>query len=238
VYWRSWDQILVDTELRSSDAARDSGISHGNAPQWYKAFQCPSDDNPRTGTANGAADAGIPPRSYAVNQSRWAWGCSDSDPAVNNSGKYSMPWSPGIPPGGNHNIIASSLSVQKRLSQVPAWIWILGENWGTSSVYTIAGNGNNGINGVFVNTPTDNAVFGRVDNAFLDGSPARFHGGSAQWFSASNSGLNGGNYGYADGHVEFVKWNDCVGYRSDTSYLPGSATPTIYLDHWKWWTTR
>jgi len=109
------------------------------------------------------------------------------------------------------------------LDQVPQWVWIMGENWGASGVYGYYGNSNGAA------TNADTAVcehaYGRcrlwrIRQRLPGGSPARFHGTGAQWFTANNSGTNGGNYGYPDGHVEFVKWNDCELYRSDTPYMP------------------
>jgi prepilin-type N-terminal cleavage/methylation domain-containing protein/prepilin-type processing-associated H-X9-DG protein len=234
VSWRGWDQILVDTVMHSSDAQRDKGVTQGNSPQWYRAFQCPSDGNPRVATG---PESGIPPRSYAINQTKWAWGCSDS--GSNSAGKgYSMPWSPGTPPGGALGTGVPFLVVQKRLSQVPYWIWILGENWGTSGTYGVWNNNNgsatNGGYGTFPSTPTDFAVFGNDANGCLDGSPARFHGYNAKWYSSTNSGTNGGNYGFADGHVEFMMWNDVAHWRSDTDY----RSTAMMQDHWKWYRDR
>jgi prepilin-type N-terminal cleavage/methylation domain-containing protein/prepilin-type processing-associated H-X9-DG protein len=236
VSWRSWDQILVDTVMHSSDIERDSGVTRNTCPQWYKVFACPSDYNPRT-TSAGVPDANIPIRSYAVNQSKWAWGCADSSTTFHPGSGYTMPWSCGAAGQADGSMIPATI-VQTRLSQVPYWIWILGENWGTSGIYGYYGNNNsaatNGGYGSFPTTGTDNAVFGRYDTACLDGSPARFHGTSSQWFSKNNSGSNGGNYGFPDGHVQFMKWNDVEQVRSDTNYI-GSQ---VLNDHWKWYTTR
>jgi prepilin-type N-terminal cleavage/methylation domain-containing protein/prepilin-type processing-associated H-X9-DG protein len=244
-YWRGWDQILADTVMDDSDANRDKAVTKGTDESWWKIFLCPSDYNPRVGTTGTGADAHITPRSYAVNQSKWAWGCPDSgsDHGANSGygSGYSMPWSPGDLPGQATSSSGfwephGALVVQTRLSQVPNWIWILGENWGASGVYGYYGNSNgaatNGGYGSFTNTATDNAVFGRFDNACLDGSPARFHGASAQWFNKGNSGSNGGNYAFPDGHVQFMKWNDVEGWRSDTDY----RNKEVLLDHWKWYT--
>jgi prepilin-type N-terminal cleavage/methylation domain-containing protein/prepilin-type processing-associated H-X9-DG protein len=254
-YWRGWDQILANTVMHDSDQARNNAVTSGTNESWWKVFECPSDYNPRTGVSGtGAVDANITPRSYAVNQSKWAWGCSDSASDKSPGAGYTMPWSPGDLPGQPSTGSTfwephGALVVQKRLDQVPQWVWIMGENWGASGVYGYYGNSNgaasNGGYGLFANTPTDDAVFGEFANGCLDGSPARFHGNSAQWYTANNSGTNGGNYGYPDGHVEFVKWNDCELYRSDTPYMPshqglinGVPTTAITQDHWKWWTTR
>jgi prepilin-type N-terminal cleavage/methylation domain-containing protein/prepilin-type processing-associated H-X9-DG protein len=244
-FWRSWDQILANTVMHDTDKTRDNAVTNGTNSNWWKVFVCPSDYNPRIGTNGAGPDSNIPPRSYAVNQSKWAWGCTDSRSDLGQNGGqgkgYSAPWSPGNQVGTTTWEPHGALVVQKRLDQIPQWIWILGENWGTSGVYGYYNNNNgsttNGGYGLFANTATDNAVFGRFDNACLDGSPARFHGSSAKWFTSNNAGNSGGNYGYADGHVEFVKWNDCEIYRSDSD-LRGGQNGTIYKDHWKWYTTR
>jgi prepilin-type N-terminal cleavage/methylation domain-containing protein/prepilin-type processing-associated H-X9-DG protein len=246
VSWRGWDQILSETVMHSGYMERDQAVKTGATPQWYNVFRCPDDDNPRVGTNGQQPDPHIFPRSYAVNQSKWAWGCTDSAAGAGSNGGigsgYSAPWSPGCDPNqANPSTSFESHGarvVQKRLNEVPQWVWILGENWGTSGVYGYYNNANNSVNnggyGIFTNTPTDNAVFGQVANACLDGSPARFHGFSAQWITSNNSGTNGGNYGYPDGHVQFVKWNDCQQYRSDTDY----RNHIVMQDHWKWYTTR
>ncbi|MFL5478432.1 MAG: type II secretion system protein, partial [Gemmatimonadaceae bacterium] len=89
--WRSWDAILMNTLFKDSDAMRDG--SKLMEPTRYKIWQCPSDIFPRRQDPSYL----YPFRSYAVNQSKWAYGIDDgnnADDKVHGDG-YKMPYSGG-----------------------------------------------------------------------------------------------------------------------------------------------
>src|SRR5581483_7319329 len=99
-WWRSWDQILMETLFKDTTATRDT--SHDALR--YAVFVCPSDDIPRRPdyTVN------VPMiRSYALANSKWCWGCADSKSSNGGPGSpgstsqghgYHAPWSPGNDP--------------------------------------------------------------------------------------------------------------------------------------------
>ena len=204
-YYVSWDEIMLSVTMSDTPDAMAAAFNESAMPARYKMFTCPSDYFPRNVTANFI---GFPKRSYAINQSTYGYGCPDS--RVPGAGHYRMPWSPGNPLDKGENV------QQAKLNEVPAWIWIMGENWGQ------------------LNTPTINlaspAVFGTWSNCFLDGNFARYHTYS---YSTSNP-TGGGNYAYSDGHVEFLNVKDLGGIRVDTDY----TGKYVMQDHWKWYTSR
>jgi prepilin-type processing-associated H-X9-DG protein len=71
------------------------------------------------------------------------------------------------------------------------------------------------------------------------------------WGSARNPGDNGGNYAYADGHVEFIPLKQLNIWRAEYDPYPPYPNPvnaqaanqnpwngynnySTYDDHWKW----
>jgi prepilin-type processing-associated H-X9-DG protein len=261
--------ILETVVNRNSISLRNGiynlGTSSGVPNQGrYDFWKCPADDlarNPLPQYVN------FPPRSYAINQSKWAYGLGDGTNndaqsplqsstdyvGVHGKAAYKMPWSGGcsqafpgsdpnrgIPTGnpGDLGTSAGAFVKQCKLSEVPPWIWVLGENWGTTGAYTLP---NNSSPLPTINFSSENAVFGTYEEAFLDGSPARFHGNS-KWNGAVSGGtiLNansmnlGGNYAYADGHVEFIRYGDVANIRSDSKYFG----KYVLQDHWKWYTNK
>src|SRR5262249_35144644 len=144
----------------------------------YSIFACPSDIFPRSTASNYNFQI----RSYAVNQSKWAWGLDDGN--IANAG-YRAPWSGGrtaayadLTPkvGGQFHSDSTQgplgLGVrQARLHDVPNWVWVLGENWGQTTVYSNNPNPTvTPMSGGFTG-----AVFGTWDFASMDTSAARFH---------------------------------------------------------------
>jgi len=241
-WYDSWDQILEETvnhkSLRNVTAASNPGS--------YGIYKCPSDDLPRKGSNT------LPPRSYAVNHSKWTFGLEDGKNGGQqpNWAGYKAPWSAGnmflSPTGwqGGKGYFQGQYIQQAKLSEIPAWIFILGENWGTSGVYGKPPNQWGGGNPLLNNGTFNNAVFGQWDNASMDAETARFHGSTGWTIAAASgnnanvnkAGSNGGNYAFADGHVEFVFWNDIYNYRPDQNLKNGNPNATVYLDHWKWYT--
>ena len=59
----------------------------------------------------------------------------------------------------------------------------------------------------------------------------RAYQGGNGWRSNPVMEQSGGNYAYADGHVEFVKYSEVIKVRADTD--PGT-NGTYMQDHWKW----
>jgi prepilin-type processing-associated H-X9-DG protein len=256
-----WDFILLST-LYHLDAhqyltaynAASALPQTINAP--YKVFACPSDDFPRN-------LGNFPIRSYAVNWSKWTAGLSDNDsskgavPYISGSRSSPFecyaPWSGGCKNGVWYDQNSSAqdptmasgqtangrLIKPSKLSKVPNWVWIIGENWGQTDVYSttetvpsLYANGGNTY------TP---AIIGSWENASLDGVPARFHG--ASWGSARGALDNGGNYAYPDGHVEFIRLNELDIDKSEWNPYPNGADVNqfngfkgynVYKDHWKW----
>jgi prepilin-type processing-associated H-X9-DG protein/prepilin-type N-terminal cleavage/methylation domain-containing protein len=243
-WYDSWDEILEETvnhkSLRNTSSTANSGS--------YAVYKCPSDDLPRSSATT------LPPRSYAVAHSKWTFGVEDGK----NGGQqptwagYKAPWSAGCQfkdPSGVWHVVTydqGEYVKQAKLTEVPSWVFILGENWGTSGVYGKPPSQWGGGNPMFNSgTSPNNAVFGQWDNASMDGEIGRFHGsvgwtftGSANNANANRAGSNGGNYAFADGHVEFVLWNDLYNYRIDQNLKNGggNANATVYGDHWKWYT--
>ena len=231
----SWDYLLEQTvmKLQNRDQVTNNGTVSMKDKGAWQVFECPADDFPRT---PDPLYQNMPVRSYAVNQSKWAYGLSDSLSGVHD-GSYRMPWS-----GGVINGSFSALNVKAaKLSEVPARIWLLGENWGTTSLYTMQQTPDI--------TPANNqAVVGVHFNAALEGSPARFHfralfgtqytgtgNGVTSTPWAHSTEASGGNYLYADGHVEFVRFSEAVNIRADTD---PKTNGTQLNDHWKWKTSR
>lgn len=244
--WKGWDQCLYETVFKHPDQAATAGGKN------TEVFLCPSDYLPRSGATStnftgGKIHANIQSlalRSYAINQSRWCYGQPDSYPANNPAGgshdMWRMPWSGGA---GSGTFSVTTVQAAK-IQQVPGRIWLLGENWGTTSWYSMAAipNANpDGGGGLTANL----AFLGVAVNGTLDGSPARFHarnawglayqaanGGDPNWRkNSTNTDASGGNYAYADGHVDFIKFGEVIRIRCDTD----PTTNGSYMeDHWKW----
>src|SRR5207247_10003287 len=110
-----------------------------------------------------------------------------------------------------------------RINEGPRWIWVIGENWGQSTVYSTKPDSP-------LITPTgaggnlSGSVIGTWDFASLDTSAARFHGHTV------GDPKSGGNYGYSDGHVEYIRWVDLK--VNNPGNDPHGLSP--YDDHWKW----
>ena len=219
VPFQAWDYLLLDTVLKMG--GRDT--SNIGGPGGFAVFACPSDDFPRNPAPNYS---NVAIRSYAVNQSQYGYGLSDSSSGVHN-GSFRMPWSGGVATPGNNSSFSPKYIQSSKLAQIPNHVWLLGENWGTTSLYTLAATPNIGNNG---------AVVGTFEEASLNGSPARFHGntlfGKKYTLTTKAHGDNsGGNYAYADGHVEFIRFADVVNIRCDTDPVSNGS---LLNDHWKW----
>jgi prepilin-type N-terminal cleavage/methylation domain-containing protein/prepilin-type processing-associated H-X9-DG protein len=239
---RAWDAILLQTLFRLSF---DDQMKVNGTADKEKLFKCPADDFPRKATSIGGITSDAwPKRSYAVNWPKWAWGIDkklggestrmfpDKSPF-----EYKAPWSAGWDPTTNTAPFPPDARYvkQERLSNIPHWVWILGENWGASTVYSIGDNATKQP-GTVVNV----AFIGDWSNASLDTSLARFH--TNRWgIGQYQPGEAGGNYAYADGHVEFLRQKD-IGVDNparnplDTSWVNpfnGSKYNTME-DHWKW----
>jgi prepilin-type N-terminal cleavage/methylation domain-containing protein/prepilin-type processing-associated H-X9-DG protein len=235
---RSWDAILLQALFKLS--FDDQMTAHGDSVPRVKVFQCPSDDLPRAAyTIGGVRTTDWPKRSYAVNWSKWGWGLNKQGggrgdreyPDVSQI-EMKMPWSGGYDPNANTTFPPDARFVkQEKLSKVPNWVWVLGENWGTSTVYSNSDSPGNAINVAYI---------GDWSNAGMDTSLARFH--SNGWgISRYQPGSAGGNYGYGDGHVEFLRQKDIAVHSPavnplDTSYVnPFNGQHYVLMeDHWKW----
>jgi prepilin-type N-terminal cleavage/methylation domain-containing protein/prepilin-type processing-associated H-X9-DG protein len=266
-----WDMILLMTvggEHPDTSPLWNTSATGVTAPlkNSYEVWKCPADDFPRNPSSTEQKFTGFPPRSYAINQCKWACyigdgnnGVSQKQPTTDTVGplsptKYHMPWSgglsahdssrpndpcAGVPAGAAPGQLAATFGAyvkQAKLAQVPPWIWILGENWGTTGAYTLP----SGANPLpYITWSQENAVVGDWESSFLDGSPARFHG-SMRWTAyrtTSSATINnassindGGNYAYGDGHVEYVRYADVANIRNDTDY----GNTYALQDHWKW----
>jgi prepilin-type processing-associated H-X9-DG protein/prepilin-type N-terminal cleavage/methylation domain-containing protein len=229
-WWNGWDQILLESVMHGGVYGTDNAQSR----IYTKVFLCPSDNFPRK--------ANFIPRSYAVNQSKWTNGLADSKATQRPNLGYVAPWSAGNDPVKG---FASGQYIQQtKLSAVPHWVWLMGENWGQSTVYSIDPNYTGTMN------PSTNAVVGTWENCAMDASPARFHGSS--WGTRTQTLGNGGNYLYGDGHVEFVKLQDLTvpGPDSDLNGLGWKYSDangnsiynhqpySLLEDHWKWMPSR
>jgi len=200
-------------------------LANSTERRLYLAFKCPSDSMPRRVT-------NYPPRSYAINQSKWTYGLDDSMASQHPNKGYKAPWSAGAT--GPDGFSDGQCVQQQKLSAVPNHVWIMGENWGQSTVYSLADTPVVTSNGGGIG---NDAVIGTWSYATMDTSPARFHapswgGGKYQSFN------NGGNYAYADGHVEFLALKDLLVHSpaSDEAYKnPFNNQPySLMEDHWKW----
>jgi prepilin-type N-terminal cleavage/methylation domain-containing protein/prepilin-type processing-associated H-X9-DG protein len=225
-----WDQILIETVMR--------GDKYGTAKNynWTHVFLCPADFFPRGNTNL--------PRSYAINQSKWMSGLDDSQSSQNPNQGYKAPWSAGTPNGLAMD--RGEYIQQAKLAAVKPHVWLLGENWGQSTVYSLDPTGTPPATANLATL----AVIGNWSNGSMDASPARFHASS--WGSKLNPASNGGNYLYADGHVEFLRLKDLTVAGCDATlasglgwkYSTGSGpqNTSIYTnqmyslgeDHWKW----
>ncbi|HSV14109.1 MAG TPA: type II secretion system protein [Tepidisphaeraceae bacterium] len=240
-WYDSWDEILEEVVNHKPPLSSVTGQTVTNAAMYY----CPSDYIPRN-KSNGRI-----PRSYAANHSKWTWGIDDSK-AVNGgpnnatAGVYKAPWSAGAARHLANGTVLTDASPgydkgegirQAKLGEIPSWICIISENWGTSGVYGKPPSTWQAGQSVFAGT--DNAVFGQWDNASMDCLIPRFHSTTAKFITDKNSGGNGGNYAFADGHIEFRRWNDMVDIRADYDLRPGNGgnhPPTVYKDPWHWYT--
>jgi prepilin-type processing-associated H-X9-DG protein/prepilin-type N-terminal cleavage/methylation domain-containing protein len=236
-WWNGWDQILLETVMQN----KSYGTDNVQARAGNKVWLCPSDDLPRR------VDLGnFIPRSYAINASKWTYGLSDSKSSQFPNEGYKAPWSAGDGPNGQ-GFADGQFVQQQRLGAIPAHVWLMGENWGRSTVYSLS-------DSPTIATATNSAGFadavvGTWSFATMDTSPARFHGSSFGSSKTQSLG-NGGNYLYADGHVEFLALKD-LNVPSPASSLkdgyPASVqgvdkyhnifngmTYSLMDDHWKW----
>lgn len=237
-WWRSWDQILMDTLYKDDVLDPTKGGKH-NADfskdfGRYAVFVCPSDDIPRRPDYTAHTPM---LRSYALANSKWCWGCADSKSSNGGPGSsgagpfghgYHAAWSPGNDPSlGFHD---GEFVKPAKMSSVPPWIFLMGENWGQSTVYSNSANPNitpatsgsnpSGLSG---------GVFGTWDFATMDTMTARFHA------SKTLDPASGGNYLFGDGHVEFIRYNDIINFNTANDH---STQGPPQNDHWKWWTTK
>jgi prepilin-type N-terminal cleavage/methylation domain-containing protein/prepilin-type processing-associated H-X9-DG protein len=252
-----WDYILLSTlyhlDMNSYFMDLDTGQG-GRMNSISAVWACPSDNFPRLNTGN------FPIRSYGANWSKWGYGLQDSETSPYQVGvrggapyPFFMPWSGGCSGGVFFNPDTSAddpklasgqtafagLVKPAQLSKVPYWIWIIGENWGQSTVYSTSAtpglNAGGGAN--FSQAVIGNWAFGELDT-----SPARFH--STAWGSKTNARNNGGNYAYADGHVEFIRlqdlkidspaWNPFSTGTKSVNIFNNFTGYSVYDDHWKW----
>jgi prepilin-type processing-associated H-X9-DG protein len=156
-----------------------------------------------------------------------------------------------VPTGYGSGFDFAEYVKEAKISDVPDWIWVIGENWGqdNSSVYSYPTGltGEQGTFGVFDPANGSGAdaswdTVGQWSSCILDGEAARFHDVSTAFSSASA----GGNYGYPDGHVEFVRYADIrlvrnlgpPGGGGTNSYGVAWNNNTVYGNHWYWWTTK
>ncbi len=234
--YRSWDQILMDTLFNDS-----KGVSSGaNADKYAKTFSditryrvwaCPADILPRN--QNRMI------RSYCISQSKWGWGVDGGQSAGDAyaaTGPYRMPWNGGrtvsatnLTPkiDGTFNSASASTPIlmgvrQAKLMEVPSHVVILAENYGQSSVYSP-----DPWTGTFGILTTSTNGFGIYDFSTLDTLVPRFHG--KDWFDPAA----GGNYGFSDGHVEFIKTRDAYPVR-----LAVDTRPFGIQDRFKWIPTK
>lgn len=222
-WWRSWDQILMDTLFKDTLAMRD----RSRDMLRYAVFACPSDDLPRR--TDGGFTSVPMIRSYAVAESKWCWGCDDSKTTNGRGHGYHAPWSPGVSARleakGIDSFDDGEDIIPAKLSSVPPWIFLLGENWGQSTVYSNSQNPS-----ILAESPHyTGAVFGTWDFCTMDTMTARFHA------SRTLDPNSGGNYLFGDGHVEFIKYNDIISYNTANDH---SKQGPPQNDHWKWWTTH
>jgi prepilin-type N-terminal cleavage/methylation domain-containing protein len=215
-----WDGILMQTLYKDSWQAHLE--SRTSEPLRYQVFKCPADLFPRR--SDTATYRDFPVRSYAVNQSKWTFGCEDSKASNgrNSGAGFKAPYSPGNDSSSAFFGPSGCLVKQAKLNEIPHHVWVLGENWGQSTVYSnsatvpsIAPGSNGQLSG---------AVFGLWDYASMDTSAARFHG--ARYYSP----IAGGNYAYSDAHVEYIKWKDL----KVVSPATDSRNISVFEDHWKW----
>jgi len=235
--YRSWDQILMDTLFNDSKGVKMGVNADKYAKTWsditrYKVWQCPGDLMPRTNNRMI--------RSYALNQSKWGWGVDGGQSGGNASYKanppFRMPWNGGrtvsatnLTPAvdGTFNSASASNPIlmgvrQAKLNDVPSQVAIFGENYGQSSVYSP-----DPWSGTFGILTTSSNGFGIYDFSTMDTMVPRFHG--KDWFDPAC----GGNYGFSDGHVEFIFTRDAYPVRCTVD----TASKGIQ-DRFKWIPTR
>jgi prepilin-type N-terminal cleavage/methylation domain-containing protein/prepilin-type processing-associated H-X9-DG protein len=241
-WYAGWDQILLETTAHAKPNYGGTGSSLGQTTQdpanlANHVFLCPADSFPR--------QQNYAPRSYAINQSKWTYGLDDALTSQFPNEGYKAPWS-----AGNVNHASGSFSdgqfvQQAKLGAVPPHVWILGENWGVSTTYSLTDTPSI----MATATTYSSAVVGNWSNGTMDTSPARFHGSS---FGASKTLPmgNGGNYAYADGHVEFIRLADLAVPSPASSMKDGFPAAlqgvdkyhnnmnglayALMEDHWKW----
>jgi len=236
-WWNGWDQILLETVMRGGKYGTDNQVTRISTKVW----QCPADDFPRR------VDLGtFIPRAYAINCSKWTYGLADSMTGQHPNEGYLAPWSAGCVYHGVSVGFSDGQYVQQaKLGAVPSHVWLMGENWGRSTVYSLADNPDiqsNDATGAFAD-----AVVGTWSFATMDTSPARFHGSS--WGGKVQALGNGGNYLYGDGHVEFLRLQDLAVPTPAASIKDGMSTGVapdgkhnkfngetyaVMEDHWKW----
>lgn len=216
----SWDQILMDTLYREGRDQNNNIAGHLAKDQLrYAVFACPSDDLPRK--ASTAANTPMI-RSYALNNCKFCYGCDDSNTSEGRGLGSHAPWSPGQPTNSFHD---GEFVKPAKLAQVPSWIFLLGENWGQSTNYSDAEPPSILPSGGVLTT----SVCGDWAFATMDTSTARFHS-----TDASHDKDAGGNYGFPDGHVEFLFYSDVIKFKVARDNRPIGPPQS---DHWKWWGT-
>jgi len=138
-------------------------------------FSCPNDDYPRS-----AAFSAWPIRSYATTGGKFTLS-STTSPAYKGY-NYPYPWD---------TAIANPAWPPQKLSKIPTRLFILGEKWDQlPSLGALA-------------TPNQTVV-GQSTNYTLEGHVAGWDNTNKVYVPChKQQGKQGGNYGYADGHVEF-----------------------------------
>lgn len=184
IYADSYDQVLPP--LRSGPPLSDwndwSGVMiDGGVVSDDRMFKCPDDEIVRN-----LAYEDEPDRSYGANDMRF-------NHVFLTANDYRSPW-----PFYIDNNRTYQDQPPARFDEVPAHVFIIGENYG---------------------------------NPGIEGSRAKVHvpeNESLGFESAEVHGETGGNYGFGDGHVEFITAEEMADYRPDTPY--GKELN----DHWKW----
>jgi len=159
-------------------------------------FACPSDTYSRVGVPAGSTI-----RSYAINAYEGL--PIQSDPA------YRLPWATNFWSAGN---VAADSVPADRLDRVAPNVVLIGENWGIDNYWSLNDVNQTGPNQAVVG----GSAFSGVSFLNLNGNPAGMH-------DVNEIHYGSGNYGFADGHVEFLsgRWID-TNARMDTAPDPNA----------------